>query len=196
MSEATEGGLVSCRETRRRFKALAGRRSTDMSPNPEKVDLKSVDFSGPDRAATELHLQTCRRCAREHRLFQMRQAALDLSGSPEPVRPDDNFFAALRAQMARGPVAQSKARASDESWAAAVSLTARQLIPAMAVLLILIIGATLWSNSAPSRTDTAEIRPRDRVLRVLFNQLYDYPEPTPDDVLETLVAVEEKENGK
>ncbi|HJQ68189.1 MAG TPA: hypothetical protein VKA70_04420 [Blastocatellia bacterium] len=171
MSEQT--GTINCRETRRRFALMAG-------------------LSGTDRAATERHLQTCQRCAREHRLFTMGRAALDLTASPEPVRPGDDFYAALKAQIARGPVAETTPQIVDESWAA-VFLTARQLIPAMAVLLLLIIGATLLPKSAPAETNTAEIRPRERVL---FNQLYDYPEPTPDDVLETLVAVEEKENGK
>jgi hypothetical protein len=188
MSEAKEAGLINCRETRRRFKAMVER-------PPEQMfgSLKNFDFSGTDRAATERHLQGCERCGREYRLFQMGQAALELSASPEPVRPDNDFFRALKAQIARGPVAPSPARVNDESWAAAVFLTSRQLIPAMAVLLLLIICATLLSKSTPAETDTAELRPRDRVL---FNQLYDYPEPTPDDVLETLVAVEEKENGK
>ena len=177
MSE--QKGTINCRETRRRFSALAG--------------LNGTDLSGTDRAATERHVQTCERCAREHRLYGLGRAALDLAASPEPVRPGNDFYAALRAQIARGPAAEKPPQVSDESWAAAVFLTARQLIPAMAVLLLLIIGATLMSKSAPAQTDSAELRPRERVL---FNQLYDYPEPTPDDVLETLVAVEEKENGK
>ncbi|HEX5735225.1 MAG TPA: zf-HC2 domain-containing protein [Blastocatellia bacterium] len=177
MSEQT--GTINCRETRRRFSALA--------------DLSRTDLSGTDRAATERHLQTCERCAREHRLFKLGRAALDLAASSEAVRPDNDFYAALRARIARGPAAENLPPVANESWAAAVFLTARQLIPAMAVLLLLIIGATLISKSAPAETDRAELRPRERVL---FNQLYDYPEPTPDDVLETLVAVEEKENGK
>ena len=177
MSEQTR--TINCRETRRRFSALA--------------NLSSADLSGTDRAATERHLQTCERCSREYRLFTLELAALDLAASPEIVQPDNDFYAALRAQIARGPVTETSPQVADESWAAAVFLTARQLIPAMAVLLLLIICATLLSKGAPAQTDSAELRPRERVL---FNQLYDYPEPTPDDVLETLVAVEEKENGK
>jgi hypothetical protein len=37
------------------------------------------------------------------------------------------------------------------------------------------------------------LRPGDRIL---FNDVYDYPAPTQDDVLESLVSVEEKENGQ
>ena len=177
-------GTVNCRQTRHRFPALA-----DLSG----ADLSGADLSGTDRAVTERHLQTCERCSREYTLFTLARAALDLAASSEPVRADNDFYAALRARIARGPAGETSPRVADESWAAAVFLTARQLIPAMAVLLLLIIGATLMSKGAPAVTDTAEIRPRERVL---FNQLYDYPEPTPDDVLETLVAVEEKENGK
>jgi hypothetical protein len=33
------------------------------------------------------------------------------------------------------------------------------------------------------------LRPRERVM---FSDMYDYPAPTRDDVLETLVAAEEK----
>lgn len=182
MSEQTgtiNSGTINCRQTRRRFSALA--------------ELSRTELSGTDRAATERHLQTCERCSREYRLFTLGRAALDFAASREPVRADNDFYAALRARIARGRAGETSPRVADESWAAAVFLTARQLIPAMAVLLLLIIGVTLMSKSAPAVTDTAEIRPRERVL---FNQLYDYPEPTPDDVLETLVAVEEKENGK
>jgi anti-sigma factor RsiW len=161
--------------------------------NDRGRESQSQSLGGADRAATHRHLQSCPRCAREYRLFEMGRAALDLTAAAEPVRPDDDFFTALRAQIARGQTDERAAQTGDESWAAAVFLTARQLIPAMAVLLLLIIGATLLWKSAPTEKNMADLRPRERVL---FNQLYDYPEPTPDDVLETLVAVEEKENAK
>ena len=81
-----------------------------------------------------------------------------------------------------------------ESWATALLATARQLIPVMAVLLLLIIGATyMWSAEVAQGTDRVALRPRERVM---FSDMYDYPAPTRDDVLETLVAAEEKENGK
>jgi len=61
----------------------------------------------------------------------------------------------------------------------------------------LMVGATLmWNGALPESnqvTSQAAVRPRERVV---FPDMYDYPEPTRDDVLETLVAVEEKENGK
>jgi hypothetical protein len=173
-----------------------GAESQSQNPGGQNLggqNLGGQNLGGADRAATERHLQTCPRCNREYRLFEMGRAALDLAASPEPVRPEDDFFTALRAQIARGPADERAAQAGDEPWAAAVFLTARQLIPAMAVLLLLIIGATFLWKSAPTEKNMADLRPRERVL---FNQLYDYPEPTPDDVLETLVAVEEKENAK
>jgi hypothetical protein len=77
----------------------------------------------------------------------------------------------------------------DESWTGALLLTAKQLIPAMAVLLLLMAGATLFWGEAPSGVDRAALRPRERVV---FGDMYDYPAPTRDDVLETLVALEEK----
>ena len=51
------------------------------------------------------------------------------------------------------------------------------------------VGATLLWNQPPQLESSAAVRPRERVV---FPDMYDYPEPTRDDVLETLVAVEEK----
>ena len=69
-------------------------------------------------------------------------------------------------------------------------VTARQLLPAMAVLLLLMVGATLFWRQPPTlETSQAAVRPRERVV---FSDMYDYPAPTRDDVLETLVAIEEK----
>jgi hypothetical protein len=75
------------------------------------------------------------------------------------------------------------------------------MIPAMAMLLLLIIGATLLWRSAPANWNSSP-SPGGRVAdiprreRIVMPDLYDYPAPTADDVLETLVAVEEKKNGK
>jgi hypothetical protein len=68
----------------------------------------------------------------------------------------------------------------------------------MAVLLLIIVGATLvWnipeSNSKKRPTASNQIPRRERIV---FNDVYDVPAATADDVLETLVAVEEKENAK
>ena len=119
------------------------------------------------------------------------------AAAAEVITPGEDFFKALRARIARGPERAAIERV-DESWAAALLLTARQLIPAMAMLLLIIIGATLVSNipeSASNKRPTAsnQIPRRERIV---FNDVYDVPAPTADDVLETLVAVEEKENAK
>jgi predicted anti-sigma-YlaC factor YlaD len=153
---------LSCRQTRKRFALLD--------------------------EGVKTHLQACSHCAFEYRLFTLQRATLDAAASPEPVTPDEQFFRMLRARIARGP-ALSASRRAEESWAAALLLTARQLVPAMAVLLLLIIGATLLWNQPLSETSQASMRPRERVV---FPDIYDYPAPTRDDVLETLVAVEEK----
>lgn len=168
-----------CRQAQKRFAALDERSA-------------GARMSVTERAATDRHLQTCSRCAREYRLFALQRAALDAAAAPEPITPDEYFFRALRARIARGPEL-SQSRRADESWAAALLLTARQLVPVMAVLLLVIIGATLMWNQPPSEISQAAVRPRERVV---FPDMYDYPAPTRDDVLETLVAVEEKENGK
>ena len=178
----TEPNII-CRQARKRFAAL--------DEHPGGSDVLSVT----DRAATNRHVQACSRCALEYKLFVLQRATLDAVAS-EPITPDDDFFRALRARIARGP-APSPSRPQDESWAAALLVTARQLVPAMALLLLVMVGATLLWNQPATETNTvinqAAVRPRERVV---FADMYDYPEPTRDDVLETLVAVEEKENGK
>lgn len=175
---------ISCRKARKRFAAL------------DQHDAATKNPSVTERAAIRRHVQTCSSCALEYRLFALQRAALDAAAVAEPITPDENFYKALRARIARGPQ-PAASRSQDESWAAALLITARQLIPAMAVLLLLMIGATLLWNQQPAETNQvssrAAVRPRERVV---FPDIYDYPEPTRDDVLETLVAVEEKENGK
>jgi predicted anti-sigma-YlaC factor YlaD len=169
---------ISCREARRQFGAL------------DQHDAASTDVSLIDR-----HVQTCSRCALEYRLFTLQRAALDAAAVAEPITPDEDFFRGLRARIARGPE-PSVSRPQDESWAAALLITARQLLPAMAVLVLLMVGLTLlWNQPAETNqiTSQAAVRPRERVV---FPDMYDYPEPTQSDVLETLVVVEEQENGK
>lgn len=186
---------IACRVAKKRFAALA-----EQTESSRIVPMRE-EMSVTERAATERHLQTCKRCALEYRLFALSHAALDAAASREVIAPGEDFFKALRARINRGEE-ETRERA-DESWAAALLLTARQMIPAMAMLLLLIIGATLLWNSAPSKWNSspsagtqmaAESVPRKD--RIVFNDMYDYPAPTAEDVLETLVAVEEKKNGK
>jgi hypothetical protein len=150
-------------------------------------------FTAEERAALENHLGSCRNCSLERQSMTLYYTALDMAGTSERVEPGPEFFKALRARIERGP--ESLLARPEESWTAALFVTARQLIPAMAMLLALIIGPRLLWSSAPPRGASAQatVRPSERVM---FNNFYDYPEPTADDVLETLVAVEEKENGK
>lgn len=172
---ANEPNIV-CRQARKRFAAL------------DEGDAGSMSLSVTERTATNRHVQTCSRCALEYRLFALQRATLDAAAA-EPIAPDEVFFKALRARIARGPEL-SPGRRADESWAAALLVTARQLVPAMAVLLLLMVGATLFWRQPPTlETSQAAVRPRERVV---FSDMYDYPAPTRDDVLETLVAIEEK----
>jgi len=164
---------IGCRKTQKRFADL-DKRSTGV------MNLAEL-------TAAENHLQSCSRCATEYRLFSLQRATLDAAAAPESLMPDEHFFRGLRARIARGPEF-TKAR-PDESWTAALLLTARQLVPAMALLLLLMIGATFLWNQPSAEVSQASVRPRERVV---FSDIYDYPAPTRDDVLETLVAVEEK----
>lgn len=172
---------IACRNARRRFPAFD---ETTASPAP---------LAGDERAALAGHFQDCRKCAREYRIFALTRATLDAAATREAMIADDSYLRVLWARINRG-LDQSQRRPGEESWAAALLITARQLIPAMAMLLLLIIGATyLWSTEVTQGTDHVALRPRDRVM---FSDMYEYPAPTQDDVLETLVAAEEKENGK
>ena len=187
MSKGSNEPTIVCRQARKCFPALieGGR----VVPIREKLSVT-------ERAAAHRHLQTCERCAGEYRLFALSRTAIDTAAAAEVITPGEDFFKALRARIARGP--ERAVERADESWAAAMLLTARQLIPAMAMLLLIIIGATLaWniSESASSERPTAsnQIPRRERIV---FNDVYDVPAATADDVLETLVAVEEKENAK
>jgi anti-sigma factor RsiW len=191
----SEDITIVCRAARRRFAALAEQtHSARIIPIKEKLSVT-------ERAATERHLQTCARCELEYRLFTLGHAAMDAAASRETISPDEHFFKALRARIAREGEATARER-HDESWAAAIMLTARQMIPAMAMLLLLIIGATFLWNTAPAKWNAAPSpggQALDRVTRrerVVLPDLYDYPAPTAADVLETLVAIEEKKNGK
>ena len=167
---------IVCRQARKRFAAL------------DEGNAAAMSMSVTERAATNRHVQTCSRCAVEYRLFALQRATLDAAAA-EPIAPDEDFFKALRARIARGPEL-SPSRRTDESWAAALLVTARQLLPAMAVLLLLMVGATLFWRQPPTlETSQAAVRPRERVV---FSDMYDYPAPTRDDVLETLVVIEEK----
>jgi hypothetical protein len=162
---------MTCRQTRKHF-----------------VALDEQSLATPERAAAERHVGDCSRCASEFRLFALQRATLDAAAAAEPVIPGEDFFRGLRARIARG-AETAPSRLADESWTSALLLTARQLIPAMAVLLLLMAGATLFWNQSPAGVDRAALRPRERVV---FGDIYDYPAPTRDDVLETLVAIEEK----
>lgn len=176
MSDKMGETNVVCRQAQKRFAAL------------HEPSVGALKLSIPDQAATEHHLQTCSRCAIKYRVFALQRATLDAAASPEPVTPDEHFYESLRARIARGP-SRLPSRSANESWSAALMVTARQLFPVMAVLLLLMIGATFMWDRQPSDTSQAAVRPRERVM---FSDMYDYPAPTPDDVLETLVAVEEK----
>lgn len=184
IKKSSEEPNIVCSQARKRFAAL------------EEESTHHEMSGSAERAVIRRHLQACSRCAREYRLFALQRSTLAAAAAPEPIAPDEDFFRALRARIARGPEVLPL-RPLDESWTAAMLLTARQLIPAMAMLLLLILGATLlWDQPSYNTNQAAVLRPRERVMFSDVTDLYEYPAPTREDVLDTLVAVEEKENGK
>jgi hypothetical protein len=133
---------LSCQAAKRGFALMFENHSKNQSEN---------SFANNARKALELHVSNCSRCAGEYRLFSLTRTTLDLAASPEVIEPDNDFFVALRARIARGDENLTTTRSStDESWAAALWITARQMMPALAMLLLLIIGATLLWNQSPS----------------------------------------------
>jgi anti-sigma factor RsiW len=179
---------IGCRAARKQFAALIEQTETPL------VASSRAALRADERAIIEYHLQNCTACAAEYRLLALSRATLDAAAAAEPVAPDEDFFRMLRARLARGESPAPVERA-DESWAAALLLTARQLVPAMAMLLLLIIGATLlWNSGAAVNKDRAPIA--SQVLRRDRIDLLDDPAPIAEDVLDTLVAIEEKKNGK
>jgi anti-sigma factor RsiW len=171
---------MRCRKVRAQFSAL--------------TDRDGGRLGTTERSALNSHLDGCVRCAREYRLYTLGRSALQAAGSSEPIAPDKEFFVALRARIVRGPIEAPPANRGniDESWAAALLLTARQLLPAMAMLLALIIGATVIWNRSSQNTGELALRPSELIV---LGDIYEY-RPTADDVLETLVVVEDRENGR
>jgi Putative zinc-finger len=174
--------MMVCRKARKQFPALVER--------PWDYRGERVELSAAERAALELHLKTCESCAFEYRVYSLTQTTLNLAAQPEAVEPDENFFKGLRARIARGPEI-ALASQQDESWASAMMVTARQMIPAMAMLLLLILGASLLWNNTPGKLGI----PSSGESQAL-NQRDESAELTPDDVLENFVAVEERWDGR
>jgi hypothetical protein len=181
MSQKTgQQETIACRVARRRLPAMLG-----AAKDARVVPIRQA-LSVTERAATERHLQTCERCGMEYRLLSLSRAAMDAAAA-EPITPDEDFFKAVRARLNRGEAGVERA---DESWTAALLITARQLIPAMALLLLLIISATLMWSNAPSKSG------QPLQGRNLLPRLYDEAAPSADDALDSLMAVEEKKDGK
>jgi hypothetical protein len=165
-----------CREVRQSFAGILKNQSEDA-------------FKVHKLESFKLHLNGCKACAGEYQLFSLGRTALDLAASPEVIEPGKEFFVGLRARIARGnEVSATPRNNADESWSAALLITARQLMPALAMLLLVIIGATvLWQQ--PSVQDgNGEAQYKVRGL-------------TTGDMLDSIVAeerivAEEKANDK
>jgi predicted anti-sigma-YlaC factor YlaD len=136
---------INCRMARKQFSTLlAAERDARVVPINRALN--------GERVAAERHLEDCQRCATEYQILALSRATLDAAAAPDPVLPNEDFFKAVRARIHRQEPVMVPVERPDESWAAALFATARQLIPVMAVLLLLIIGATFIWNGAPNRT--------------------------------------------
>jgi hypothetical protein len=162
---------LSCKEAKQHFAYLI-----ESQRKPLQGDAEVAGDSNPVAS----HLNDCRRCHEEYRLLSLERLALDLTAAPEVIEPDKDFFVALKARIARGPESLAPMRNQvEEPWSATLWLTARQMMPALAMLLLLIIGATvLWSQTPPVEKNLEGLT----IVRGL----------TASDMLDTIVAEEEK----
>jgi hypothetical protein len=134
-------------------------------------------FTTSEREAFKLHLSHCSHCAEEYRLLSLTRTVLDLTASPEIIEPNKEFFIALKARIARGNEIPAIVRSNvEESWLA-LWVTARQLMPALAMILLVILGVTLLWQQPASHEGNAEAQYKVRGL-------------TTGDMLDRIVAEE------
>jgi len=148
--------------------------------------VQSQGAAGDD-SRLRAHLTRCTRCEAEARINQLYRFILggDSGDATEP--PDAIWFRGLRARIEREDWHNSNV--VEDSFARTVSVVAQQMVPVMVTLVLLIVGATLfWTGRPDQRVGSTD--------PVLMNQVVEYPQPTTDDVLGTLLAVEDKKNGK
>ncbi|HKV38920.1 MAG TPA: hypothetical protein VJX67_06880 [Blastocatellia bacterium] len=188
---------LKCRQVREQFRFLASHAESQPGSGSSVTESPVSELAANDINPKShlLHLKNCAKCEYEYRLFVLTQNVLYTAGSSEIIEPDQSWFLALSARIAREGDRLGRARAGEEPWPTVVWETARQLIPVMAVLLLIIAGATILWGGVPKIQSQTSIRASDRVL-FNNNEAEEYPQPTADDVLQTLVAVEERKNGK
>jgi len=166
---------LTCRQAKKKIRAL-------QSPGPQGA-------SGEAESDLTAHLARCGKCESEARIARFYQLVL-LGGAAAGMAteaPDTAWFRGLRARIEREDLASPQV--VQESFARTMSLVGRQMAPVMIVLVLLIVGATLFWRGVPD----PRVASNDPVL---MNQVVEYPQPTTDDVLGTLLAVEDKKNGK
>ncbi|MGH9761840.1 MAG: hypothetical protein ACREDR_13875 [Blastocatellia bacterium] len=179
---------MQCRDAKRAFREADEAGLVFAAPIPHEDGRRSLP-------AFEGHLENCNRCRDGYRLYRLGKGILRLGGASEPIIPANDWFVSLRARINREPAPTDRG-GQEEPWQSALWQNARQLIPIMALLLLIVLGATLlWSTGSGSgrAADRSSVRASDRVF---FNEVYEYPQPTTDDVLQTLVAIEDRPNGK
>lgn len=167
---------LSCRQAKKMIRAL-------QSPGPQGASGEAVES---DLTA---HLARCGKCESEARIARFYQLVLvgGATAGMATEAPDSAWFRGLRARIEREDLASPQV--VQESFTRTMSLVGRQMAPVMIVLVLLIVGATLFWRGVPDQ----RVANNDPVL---MNQVVEYPQPTTDDVLGTLLAVEDKKNGK
>jgi hypothetical protein len=165
---------LTCRVARKRIRTL------------ESSGLQGA-IGGPADSGLTAHLERCGKCEAEAKIARFYRLVLSGGAAVATEAPDTDWFRGLRARIEREEPANPLI--AQETFARTVSLVARQMAPVMIALVLLIVGATLFWSGVP----TQQVASNDPVL---MNQVVEYPQPTRDDVLGNLLAVEDKKNGK
>lgn len=170
---------MKCREAQKAFVVLDRTRQSESDSRDLLVEQ------------VERHLSECGDCATEYRIQRLGKAVLRLAGAEPAQGPDREWFAVLKAKIAQQSDAVAPRVASEDSLPGLVWITAKQLIPIMTAVMVIILGVSLFWRTTVAPQDTGQASDR-----FLFSpQVYEYPQPTRDDVIDTLVAVEDR-NGR
>src|SRR5580693_814070 len=144
MDYRSDGFKMKCRDVCKAFTLIEGARSAAHHGNA--ADNRIAQGSN---LAVEQHLASCQDCARQYRIFSLGRAVVDLSGASEAIQPDSEWFASLKARVARQADLARQRSGVEVSFPLLVWITAKQLIPIMTAMVAIILGASLlWRNSS------------------------------------------------
>ena len=177
--ERNQDSKVNCREARKQFSVLArgGFRLTDEDGQGTPV---------------ENHIRSCSKCLDEYQLLALELTVVDLFGAAVTFQPEESFYYAVQNRIRREEYKASLP--SMDPWPTLLWGSAKQLIPAVSMLLLLIIGATLfWRTSSSNGNDQAT---NIEWSNLIAGEQYELSQPSLYDVAGTTAEKEENGNGR